>query len=198
MDISTALAADLAELTEALDDPGVDLRESLADVVRDARLAVRSYVGLSVTVLVNGSPITLTAFEDHVDSDDIATSAFIPISGSAVAGSPPTEPGIVIYASKAGALVDFATDLAYALDLPLAACILDAHLDPARPEPGATDLDLAMIIGRATGVLIERGYTPETARAELHRLADLDGGHLHHGAQAVLDSLRDGGQPELR
>ena len=189
MDISAALAADLASLTDALDDPDIDLTDLLSQVDRDASLAVGSYLGLSVTLTVNDAPLTLTAFDPAVDPAHVASSVLVPLPGG------PTGPGdsdalrVVFYAATPGAFVDFAADLCFALGLPLTACPIDEHLTPEIPSVGSTDLAQLTLINQAIGVLLERGHTPSTAQAELHRLADLDSGHLHHAAAAVIATI---------
>lgn len=65
--------------------------------------------------------------------------------------------------------------------------MLDGHLTPGS-EPGVSTLDAFTRINRALGVLIERGRTPVSARAELMRLAGRDGDELHHAADRVVAS----------
>jgi hypothetical protein len=56
---------------------------------------------------------------------------------------------------------------------------------------GMTGLEGQFAIHQAIGVLIERGYTPETALDELRRLAQLDCGELQHAAEQVLATIAE-------
>jgi len=188
MDLPHSLAADFAALTAALDLPEADLAESLTALARDTRLAVPSFLGLSIAVTVNADPISFTIFDPAEDPASALASIFIPI------GQPDdaNRTSVVFYASTPGAFVDLAADVSRALGLPLADCVLDAHLRPVLPASGATDLDNQRLVNQAIGVLIDRGFDPDSASAELHRLAELDGGDVRHAARLVLDGLRRG------
>ena len=48
MDISEALAADLALLTEALDEPGIGIADTVRQLAADVGMAVPSFLGLTV------------------------------------------------------------------------------------------------------------------------------------------------------
>ena len=170
MEISAALVADLTSLTDSLDQPDTDLEALLRALADDTRRAVRSYLGLTMTLIVDGYPVTLTAMDEFADPGDIATSALLPLPALCDA-----EPGsvIVFYAGKAGAFVDFAADLSFALGLGLDVIVLDEHLTPPRAVSGLTGLVEMSQVNQAIGILIERGHTPEGARTELHRFARL-------------------------
>ena len=118
MDMSTALAADLARLTEALDDPGVVDLPALLGRCHDALLAaVPSGLGLSMTFPAGPGGVTVST---------------LPAAGTAIRSSlrvPMTpwadvDPGsdVVFYAATAGALVDLAADLGWALHCPATVC----------------------------------------------------------------------------
>lgn len=186
MDISAALAADLAALTESLANPEVDLQTQLAALAADLGRAVASYTGMTITIAVDGHEISFTA-----GTAAVATSLTIPFTalGPAEAGST-----LVIHAGTPGALVDLAADLSFALALDSDTLALDAA-PRSRPTPvpsGLRGLDEYSRTNQAIGVLIAGGRTPEGAWAELRRLAELDGGRLHNAADAVLRSLTAG------
>src|SRR5882762_5052038 len=63
VEITAALAADLAALTEALDEPGADLGRTLRQLAADAKLAVGSFLGLTVRAAVSGQPIELSTLD---------------------------------------------------------------------------------------------------------------------------------------
>ena len=56
------MAAALAILTAALDDPGTDVAHSLHQLTLDAAAAIPTYLGLSVVVPHSDPPLTVTAW----------------------------------------------------------------------------------------------------------------------------------------
>jgi hypothetical protein len=186
VDLSAALAADLTALTDILDDPQTDLETQLRSFVDDVRSAVRSYLGLSMTTIVDGHHVTLDLVEGFVDSAGIATSLLLPLPAISAA-----EPGgaLLLYAANAGAFVDLAADLAWALGLDPAALILDEHLTAPAGVSALSGLAELSITNQAIGVLIDRGHTPQTARDELHRHASNEGCPLHTSAEHLMRGL---------
>jgi hypothetical protein len=181
VDISSALTTDLRTLTDGSD--CADLESLLAEFVADARRAVRSYLGLTLTVVDGGRPFTMTVMNDGAGPRDVVSSAALPLSGvdGAESGSQ-----IVFYAGLAGGLVDFAADLSYALQLPLAAVELDGHRPPPTKDGGLTGLAELMHLNQAAGTLIEMGFTVEEAHAELERVAHNAGVSVDHLAQQLI------------
>jgi len=180
--ISLALADDIRELFENLDESSFDVCSSLASLRRDLKLIIRSSLGF--TLQLGGSqPVTLTSIDHFVASSDLATSLCLPLSGTG-----PDQPGssIVFYAGVPGALVDLSADLAYALSLPLSCLRLDEDLTPELLESGIVGLEEASTVSRAIGALIGRGHTPETAQAELGRQAAEASQSLYHSATRLL------------
>lgn len=192
MEISAALASDLASLSQALDDPESDLETQLRRLVADIQHAIASYLGLRLTITLRGAEVTLTARERTWSTTDAATSLRLPLAAIS-----PAQPGsnLVLYARTPGAFVDLAADLSYALALGPATLSLDDDLSDPVSESGIAGLDGQATINQALGVLIERGHTPESAREELSRLADLDGGHLHRAAESIIHSSTYGNRP---
>jgi hypothetical protein len=181
VDISSALATDLRTLTDGFDQ--IDLESLLAEFVTDVRRAVRSYLGVTLTVVDDGRPFTMTVMSDGAGPRDVVSSAALPLS--TVDGA---EPGsqIVFYAGCAGGLVDFAADLSYALQLPLTAVELDRHRPPPSPDDGLVGLAEMMRLNQAVGILIEKGYTAEEAHLELGRVADNAEVTLDHLSQQLI------------
>ena len=176
MDIPVALASDLASLTAALGTPGTDLEALLAGLSESIRLAVPSCVGLSMTVVVDGFPLTLATVDEVAE---VAASMRLPLSALGVAG-----PGcvVVFYSANPGAFVDLAADAAFALggDHP----VLDADLHPP-VATGLGGLDALSAVNRAIGFLIGEGWTSEEADAELHLRARAAGTSRHIAALHV-------------
>jgi len=179
VEFSATLVADLKSLTDALDQPGTDLEALLRGLADDARRAVGSYLGLKMTLIVDGHQVTLTAMDELANPGDIATTALLPLPALIDA-----EPGsvIVFYAGKAGAFVDFAADLSFTLGLRLDVIVLDEHLTPPHAVSGLNEMSQ---VNQAIGILIERGHTPEHARAGLDRIAGLVGITVRGAAQPV-------------
>lgn len=190
MEITAALAADLAILSQALDETGPDITESLRQFVTDVRLAVRSYLGLTV---ISGSatfPLTLTVMEDSAHPDDVVSSVMIPLSDDNAdgAGAPLA---VVLYAARSGAFVDLAADLCWLTGRPLSDFALDQHLS----VPATTDSDggvqAASLVNQAIGVLLARGYTPEQAELEIDARATAAGHSRSEAATIVLAGPAD-------
>ena len=187
MDISAALAADLALLTQALDDSGIDLEAGLRAFTADVKVAVASFTGMTMTIAFDGHDVSFTVHDDATIQP--ATSLLIPL-----ATVTPTDPAstLLLYAATPGAFVDLAADLIYALRIEPTALVLDGHFDPRAGSGGITGLDEHSAINQAIGVLIGRGHTPESAQHELQRLATLDHDNLRVAAEAVIISARSG------
>jgi hypothetical protein len=183
--VSAALVADLKALTDVLDEPGVDLEQLLRTLAVDAQRAVDSYLGLAMTLIIDGYPITLTA----IDAVDIATSLRLPLDvlGDADPGSV-----LVLYAAKPGAFVDLAADFSFALGLSPGIVALDDDLTPTNVSPGLIGLAELAQVNQAIGILIERGHLPDGARAELHRLADRGHTTVAAAARQVISITRPG------
>lgn len=196
MEITAALAADLALLSEALDETDPDITESLHHFVADVRLAVRSYLGLTV---ISGSatfPLTLTVMEGSTHPDDVLSSLMMPLSGG-TADDSGVPLAVVLYAARPGAFVDLAADLCWLTDRLLSDFALDQHLSgPAQPDGGA---QAASLVNQSIGLLVGRGYTPEQAEREIDARAAAAGHSRSDAANIVLagpagddkDSTRD-------
>ena len=167
MDISAQLAADLAVLSQALDDDA-DLETTVRDFAAAAKLAVSSYLGMTVTVIAGGHEVRLNVPDHDRAVHEIGASLLIPLTDMAA-----TESGssLVLYAATPGAFVDLAADLTYAMQVGPDALVLDAHLTPSLDNAGIDGLADMTRINQAIGILIGRGHTPAGASTELHRLA---------------------------
>jgi hypothetical protein len=167
MDISAQLAADLAALSQALDGDA-DLETTVRDFAAAAKLAVTSYLGMTITITAGGHKVSLDVPEHARAAHEIGASLLIPLDDTTV-----TEAGssLVLYAATPGAFVDLAADLTYALHVGPDTLVLDAHLTPSFKNVGLDGLADMTHINQAIGILIERGHTPAGARAELQHLA---------------------------
>jgi hypothetical protein len=180
VDISAALAADLAVLTQALDHPGIDLETGLRAFAANVKRAVASYMGLRMTIVLHSHDVSFSVHDDA--SIPSATSLLIPLAAVTPTHAAST---LLLYAATPGAFVDLAADLSFALGIDLSRLVLDGDLAPVPDSTGLTGLTGHFAINKAIGVLIGRGYTPGSARDELHRLAALDPGNLRAVAEAL-------------
>jgi hypothetical protein len=188
MKIGAAVAADLAMLTVALDEPGADVLHSLHQLGVDARAAVPSYLGLSVTVDGNDPAFTFTTLDVGV-AGDVRTSLRLMLPG--VGGGPPASPSValILYAGTPGAFVDLTADLAWLTGRPPSDFPLDQHLSVPAASDAATYLSAAPVINQALGVLIGLGYTSAEAHSKLDTPAGGEGTDRYTSAQLVLDTL---------
>ncbi|MEO8749724.1 MAG: ANTAR domain-containing protein [Allobranchiibius sp.] len=187
MDVTAGVAAALATLSQAAHDPGLDdldLERLLHEFAHDIKLAVRSYLGMSLSIATAAGAFCLTAMDELTDGANVATSLHLPLQASASATVPST---VTFYASQAGALVDLAADLTWILSLAPDVLILDGHLT-IPDEDSASSLGAISLVNQAIGVLIDRGCSPEDAFGELQQLSRRAGlcsaefaGHLLDG-----------------
>ncbi len=172
VDLSTALSADLKNMFRVLDLPALDVERSLLALRVDVQLAVPSFVGLSMTLMVHGHPVTLTSMDENTFTA-IASSLQLPLALTAAVA---TGSRLVLYAATPGAFVDLAADLSFALAAPDGEVAVDEDLRPCTMQSGLTGIAELSIINRAIGLLMGRGLTPEAAQSHLQRRADQ--GHL--------------------
>lgn len=189
MDISAALAADLATLTEILDDPDLDLTDTLRQLADNTKLAVGSYLGLTVMITVLGRQSTFTVLESGTELGDIVTSLHLPMSPAVSDHSAAPFAVVILYAGHPGAFVDLAADLAWLTGRALTEFVLDQHRTPPSPTAGPGGLAAASLIDQAIGVLIARGYTPEHAHRELDARAERLGVNRSGSANDILNEL---------
>ncbi|PZS30871.1 MAG: hypothetical protein DLM58_12890 [Pseudonocardiales bacterium] len=85
------LSSDLTVLTHALQRRGTDLETQIRGLADSTRRAVDSYLGMRLTLIIEGHSITVTAMNGSVAPGDILASARLPLA--ALSGA---EPGSVI------------------------------------------------------------------------------------------------------
>lgn len=183
--VAAALAENIRELFDDLDQAPSQVEESLASLRRDLKLAVRSSVGLTLTVVMDpDQQVTLTSIDPFTDASDVVTSLRLPMTWAAMeAGSM-----IVFYAGVPGAFIDLAVDLSYSLHLALGTIILDQDTAATVSESGLTGATESSIVNQAIGVLIDRGFTPARAGAHLRQEAGQSRRDVHHAATRILMS----------
>jgi hypothetical protein len=195
VEITAAVAADLAALTEALDEPDADLAMLLHQLAADAKFAVGTFVGLTIRVIIGDQPSKLTVFEQGAASGDVKASMLIPMHAIVDAARAETAVDLIMYARAPGAFTDLAADLAWLSGLDLVDFTLNQHL--IVPERDEVDgLFARSLINQAIGMLIARGSTPEQAERELAARAVRDGLDRHIAARQILTSA-DGAGPDV-
>ncbi len=187
MPIPAALAVELDLLSFALPEPVGDLGVEVEQAITAVRLAVRSYLGMTVTVVVDGCPSGFTVF-DTAGGEGIAASLRIPM---AVLGVCHPASSIVFYAATPGTFIDVAADLAYALHVEHATFTLDRHLSP----PTLTSVAEMGRINQAVGILIDRGFTPPHGYTEITRRAAATLTSSHAVALTIIDAAVTGSTP---
>ena len=188
MNITTGLATDLRRLSAALDEPGADIAHSLHKMAADTEAAVRSYLGLNVSVSRSDPLFTFTCLNDGVVAGDIATSLRLTLPSIGDGWAPPAV-ALILYAGSPGAFVDLAADLAWLTARPLGDFVLDQHVTiPAGSDSGA-QLSAASVINQAIGVLIGLGYTPQQADRRLDTQAAHAGTDRHAAARLIVATL---------
>jgi hypothetical protein len=181
--LSDAVAADLAALTDALDEPDADLAILIQRLCDSCALSVGSYLGLCITLIINDLPTSFSVLEDFLDPAEVLTSVMFPLD--ALGGYAPGS-AVILYAGSPGAFVDLAADLSYALGARPDAVQLDQHLSPPDPAVGDTGLAAMSQHNQALGILLDRGLDLDEGVTELQRRARLDANSMQTAAQQLL------------
>ncbi len=151
----------LAELTDALDEPGADLGAIISVLVDDVRGAVRSFLGLTIHLVVEGIPVLLTAIGgQHIHAASTSLRMPLHLPGSAAVGH------IIFYAKNAAAFASLAHDAGRSGIL-IGPIAVDEDLHAAIDLTQNRGLADQRDINQAIGMLIERGQLPDEARAKL-------------------------------
>jgi hypothetical protein len=179
VEISAALAADLEILTDALDEPGIDLEALLRAFAVGTSAAVDSYLGLMMTLVIDGESFTLTT----MDPVAVGTSLRLPLN---VLCDVELGSVLVLYASRPGAFVDLAADIGFTLGLAPDVVTLDHDLSPTSDLAGLSGLSEMSDVNQAIGILIEQGHLPDSARDELHHMAARTQTTLHAAAEKLI------------
>jgi hypothetical protein len=195
MTSTAAMAAALANLTEALDDTDLDIAHSLRLLSLATAAAVPSYRGLSVVVPQSDPPLMFTMLIDGAVAADIGTSLRLQWQGRRTVPRSSTV-AIVLYAAAPGAFVDLAADVVWLTALPSRDIVLDEHFGlPAKPGFNGS-LAAASAINQAIGVLIGRGYTPQQAGWHLDVQAAHHRTDRHSAARLILSKIETGSDDE--
>jgi hypothetical protein len=176
--VLTVLNFDAAALSSALYDPDTDLPGVLTELAGDLAKAAPFFLGLGVTVVMDGVTVSLTAVDPHVAVTPAARlelplppGTFTDPSGS-----------VVFYAHRASALAG----------LGVGAGAVTVGVLPAVYPVGplvVTGLEEFTTRNQAIGVLLDEGRTPGEARTELLGRAERRGTSPGDTAQDLLDTV---------
>jgi hypothetical protein len=213
VDLTTVLLTRLLTRLQPFSN-GIGLESSALDDALDASLAafaaaietaVPSYLGMQLTIRQDGYPVTLTRITPHRTA---TTSLRVPLTVLGRRFEPDSR--VTFYATTAGAFVDLAADLSYALHLPTSTDRstdaidssggddrrhVEVHgdrritLDADMPSPlvsGVSGLSELSTINRAIGVLIGHGHHPDHAGDTLRHGASREGLEPHSYAARLL------------
>lgn len=184
MDLPNALIDDLTLLSDALDDPVTDLQAVLDVLADDLAAAVPSYLGLTVTLYVDGNAVVFSTL-DAGNTVEIRASLLLPL---APLGATISTGSVIFYSGADGAFIDLADDARWIFNLN-GHPVLDAHLPSAAAlaePPGIRGLADLGDINQAVGMFVEEGLTPPQAHTELRRRAIGNSQSLPAAARQLL------------
>ncbi|MET0966633.1 MAG: hypothetical protein ABWZ02_09565 [Nakamurella sp.] len=179
METPHSLTEDLDTLTDALDDPVLDIEAVLNVLTDDLSVAIPSYLGLSITLQIDGNPCRLNSSAAS-SALRAMSSLWLPLAPRDV-----NRPGgqVVFYARDPGAFVDIAEDARW-MFMADGQAVIDRHLTVASGIGADGIHGLAELgeINQAVGVLSAMGHT--AAKEELL-------GQALGADRSVLQTARD-------
>jgi hypothetical protein len=183
---TSSTLGDLVLLTAALDEPDTDLHDALIVFADNLAAAVPSFLGVTITLALDGVIVTLSAHEtDRAHTPE--ASLRVPFSALV----PDVMDGtMMFYAADEGAFADLAAFVPRSAGV----CVqVPPGEQMTSPRPGYS-LRLSGLAefctrNQAIGVLIDQGYTPDEARIELSRRATRDEATLDDTAQDTVNHL---------
>jgi DNA-binding CsgD family transcriptional regulator len=157
---------------------------TLRAVAAGVKAGVPSFLGLTVTVVLDGLEVTLTTLEP---ASRLAAQASLKLALPAGTAADP-DTTVVFYAAHPGAFIDLA---AMAGSTHRQRLGTDGHFTgrPAAHPPGVSGQTEISTYHQAVGALIDAGHTPGEATAALRARAEHTGAMLHDTARTVLDGI---------
>jgi hypothetical protein len=193
VEVPPALIEGLTLLSDALDDPVMDLEAILSVLTDDLVSAIPDYLGLIVTQHIDGHPIIVSTL-DSASSGQARSSlmlSLLPPAPGASAGS------VAFFSGSAGVFIELADDARWIFNL-TGPPVLDGHLTMGRSASevaGIHGLTAHTNINQAIGVLIEEGHTPDGARDELARRSARAGRSMPEIAIHLLENITSPDEP---
>jgi hypothetical protein len=189
-EVSAAWAADLRDMGAALDlspAAATELADTLQAFFRDASVAVRSLIGMTLTCRLPDGDAVLTALRPTSTPDEIAASLQIrlPLPG----GPAGADCLFVLYADRPGAFAALADGLLDALGTDSGELVLDQHLEP-QASSDVSAFRHAAVHDMAEGVLLGRGFSEIGAATFIEALTAASDGDADGAARQVIRSVR--------
>ncbi len=155
MYVKPLLVTEFKQLTEPLMMSSLDLPRSVQRLEDTAISAVRSLLGWSLSVSVDGANVTLTSMQPGVVPADVRASLRIPFSAFFTVG---LDGGLVFYGGAPHAFFRLAASFIPASGP--SPCRIDEDLNPSLTL-GLSGIREMKTINKAIGVLISNGETPD-------------------------------------
>lgn len=152
----SVLVTEFEQLFSPVPVPGGGLRESVQRLLDIATLAVPSMLGWSLSVSVDGCPVTLTSVTNWVDASSVRASLRVPFDGFLVEQ---LDGHLVLYAAAPYAFSHPARDLA-AWGLSTCRLRTDQDLNPLLTS-GLSGLHHLPTLSRAMGIMLQHGGTAQ-------------------------------------
>ena len=188
MDPCRLLTEQLGVLTLALDDPGTDLKAMLDVLSDDLVAAVPSFLGLTMTLILDDGAIALTTVDG-----DVTRAAGARIELALAMPRAEDDARLVCYARDSGSFGALAADVGLVGHSGQHVVRDGGRLSSEQvTAPGITGLDGFAVINRAIGVLISRGDSPAQAHDELRRRAAAGPNTLPEAAEQILRTTNVG------
>jgi hypothetical protein len=178
-------------------DRGDSFAAGLSQLGTDLARLVPSLLAVSLSLPRLGYDVAVTALAPHAELSAVAASLAVPL----VAGE--SGDALLLQASDAGAFLLLAVDLADLIGPGYPPIELDQQLGRLRTAP-ATSIEFVLaelrVVNQVIGILLDQGFTPETAIADLDRRAAATGrtiGAVSHRILVDLSPSTEVGFPEL-
>jgi hypothetical protein len=185
VEFTSAMASQLHLLSHD-DDRGDGFAAGLIQLGTDLTRLVPSLLAVSLTLPRLGYDVAVTALAPRAELSPVAASLAVPL----VAGE--SGEALLLQAADVGAFLLLADDLANLIGPGCPPIEVDRHLDLVPTAP-ATSIEFVLselrVVNQAIGMLLDRGFTPETAITDLDRRAAATGLTIGAVSRRMLTEL---------
>lgn len=161
--------------------------------------AVPTCIGVSLILRGRAPAVTYSALRAGWDAEPVRSSLSVGLPRPLTASDADGRAELRVYAGAPRAFADTAPALLALLDMTARQVVVDAHLElpDLVDERAALERwrDEQTVVGRAIGILLDRGLVPGEGHLELVRLADLAGTSTVEAARALIASATNGPDP---
>jgi hypothetical protein len=179
---NSAFITEFDRITAPVRISGLDLIDAVHRLDVAAAHAVRSLLGWSLTVRVDGANVTLTSIQPWTSAADVRASFRVPLSAFLTAGR---DGSMVFYAAAPHAFSRLTEEFLPAVSTGKRRIGIDQDLNPELVS-GLSGVRQMSTIDRAISFLLTGGETLEVARLQLQALARSTQTTVHQAAQAML------------